>query len=79
MWGGMEPDRLSHPGNPSACAIGCLRRRRAPLCSSACHINKRSVCMIAAISSDLCLRVKRGRAVMCDKTHTVCSKGNRTV
>lgn len=66
MWGdgGLEPDRLSHPGNPSACAIGCLRRRRAPLCSNACHINKRSVCMIAAISSDLCLRVKRGKG--CD-------------
>lgn len=41
-------------------AIGCLRRRRAPLRGNACHINKRSVCRIAAVSSDLRLGVKGG-------------------
>lgn len=61
-------------------AIGCLRRRRAPLRGNAYHINKRSVCRIAAVSSDLCLGVKGGwvvggfgggvGALICDKTRT---------
>lgn len=39
--------------------IGCLSRRQPPSCSNACHMNERSVCMIAAISPYPCLRVKR--------------------
>lgn len=53
----------------------CMSRRKTPSWSNACHINKRSVCMIAAISLCLFLRVNR-RGLWCVIWYIPCVERN---